>query len=168
MTLTAARLREILSYNPNTGVFTWRVDKFRRRGGGNAHKDTRAGTINNGYQRIKIDGVIYRAGRLAVLWMTGSFPSGDVDHKNLNRSDDRWINLRQATRSQNRANSRAQKGKVVPLKGVSWDKKRQKYCAYIRADDRTINLGRYDRAEDAHAAYVAAASKYFGQFARTK
>lgn len=168
MTLTAARLREVLSYNSKAGIFTWRVDKFRQHGGGNAHKGARAGTINNGYQRIKIDGVIYRAARLAVLWMTGLFPSGDVDHKNLHRSDDRWINLRLASRSQNKANARAQKGKTVPLKGVSWDRQRRKYYASIRVNNRSINLGRYARAEDAHAAYVAAAIKFFGQFARAR
>lgn len=165
--LTVARLQEVLRYNPKTGIFVWRINKFRHNGGGNAHKGARAGTINNGYRRIKIDGVIYRAGRLAVLWMTGSFPPCDVDHINLDRSDDRWTNLRQATRSLNKANSKTQNRKFVPLKGVSWDKQKQKYCAYIRVNGRTINLGRFARAKDAHAAYGIAARKHFGQFARS-
>ena len=163
--LTATRLRKLLDYNQKTGRFTWRIDKFRQSGGGNAHKGDQAGTINNGYRRITIDGVIYRASRLAILWMTGTTPK-EVDHANLNRADDRWINLRIATRSQNRANSPPQKGKTVPLKGVWWDNTKQKYCTQITIDGYRIQLGRFDRAKDAHAAYIVAARKYFRKFAR--
>jgi hypothetical protein len=166
--LTAKRLHQVLRYDPATGIFTWRVNKFANQAGGNAHKGTAAGTVNNGYRRIKIDGVIYRAARLAVLWMTGAFPTNYVDHHNLDRADDRWSNLRQATRSQDRANSPAQKGKRVPLKGVTWDDDKQKYYAGIRVRNMRIYLGRFDHAKDAHAAYVAAARRYFGEFARDK
>jgi hypothetical protein len=163
--LTAARLHKLLDYNPATGIFVWRVNKFGKGRGGNVHKGDRDGTINNGYRRIKIDGVTYRAARLVVLWMTGKFPTAYVDHINLDRKNDRWTNLREASRSQDRANSRPQKGKLVPLKGVSYTE-RLKYRALITVRGQRIHLGHFNRAKDAHASYLAAARKYFGPFAR--
>jgi len=125
----------------------------------------RAGALGR-YRQIKIDGANYQASRLAVLWMTGQWPKRkyDVDHRNLNKGDDRWSNLREATRSQNKANipGRSRAG----LKGVTFNPVRGKYIAQITVNRRAVNLGRFDDPQSAHAAYVAAASKHFGQFAR--
>jgi len=154
--LTASRLRAVLHYEPNTGVFTWLVDgrgRFQRKG-------ARAGTINRGYRVICIDHALYQSARLAVLWMTGRWPRKLVDHRNCIRDDDRWINLREANHSQNGANSRARKG----CKGVIHT--RGKYEARIKVNYRNIYLGRFDSAERAHAVYAAAAEKHFGEFAR--
>jgi hypothetical protein len=102
-----------------------------------------------------------------MFWMTGQWPRYQMDHKNRNRSDDRWSNLRQATRSQNQGN-RINSNNSLGLKGVCWEADRRKYKAYIEGKDgRTINLGRFNTAAEAQAAYAAAASKKFGQFART-
>jgi hypothetical protein len=97
--------------------------------------------------------------------MTGKWPRKLVDHRNCINSDDRWRNLRPANHSQNGANSH-DRPSLVPLKGVTWDRNRNKYAARIRVNYRTINLGRFDQPEAAHAAYVAAADKHFGEFAR--
>jgi hypothetical protein len=163
--LTHARLRELLNYDPETGRFTWRVSTNKR-----IVVSERAGHVDdhNGYRRIGIDGTQYRAGRLAFCLMTGKLPANDVDHINGIRDDDRWINLREANDSQNVANSPLYSGKRVPLKGVSLKKGTRRYSASLTKDYRKIHLGYFDSAEDAHAAYVVAARKYFGEFARAK
>lgn len=160
--LTEARLRELFDYNPATGEFIRRVSRRGR----NCRAGDQAGTIHRrGFRQIHIDRKFYPAARLAVLWMIGRWPQRLVDHINLNPSDDRWSNLREANHSQNGANSRDRPSKI-PFKGVTWDRNRGKYAARIRVNYRTINLGRFDNAETAHAAYVAAAEKHFGEFAR--
>ena len=159
--LTYKRLREVLDYNPRTGAFRWRVHLGRRYVAGII-----AGmTDKHGRHQIQIDGKIYRSGSLALFWMTGR--QGVADHINGNPSDDRWSNLRKATQSQNNANGRARENKKYsPLKGVTWMK--GKFQAQIMVNGYNIYLGRFDYAEDAHNAYVAAAKWYFGQFARAK
>lgn len=106
------------------------------------------------------------ASNLAWLWMTNKWPSRLIDHINNDPSDDRWANLRQADYSQNGANSKARQGKTTP-KGVTFDKRAGLYAARIKVNYRTINLGLFNAPEEAHAAYVAAARRYFGKFART-
>ena len=154
MALSFRRLKQLLDYDPTTGVFTWRVDgrgRFQRKG-------ARAGTINGqGRRQICIDCVIYQCARLAVFWMTGHMPRRLIDHRNRIRNDDRWSNLRSATYSQNGANNDA--------RGVSWDRERGKYKARIKVNYRTINLGRFDTEEEARDAYLVAKRRHFGQFA---
>lgn len=159
--LTAKRLRELLDYEPATGEFIWRF-KHGRRG----HHGAKAGVIDPsvGYRRITIDGEDYRCHRLAVLYMTGKWPETGVDHRNRDKSDDRWENLRLANQSQNCANSRA---RGPYLKGVSWDRQNGRFVAQIGVNRRNVFLGRFDDPEAAHAAYVAAAAEHFGPFARS-
>lgn len=90
MMLTAERLREVLTYCPDTGCFRWKV-----RMGSRAAVGAVAGTRTRaGYTQIRIDGKYYKAHRLAVLYMTGACPAGDVKCLTGTRSDDRWCNLR--------------------------------------------------------------------------
>jgi len=164
--LNAARIRRLLNYNLSTGIFTWRI-KRRGRPHGWKRAGTRAGAIwaANGYRHICIDGVSYRCARLAFLWMNGEWPRWVMDHKNRDRADDRWRNLREATPSQSQAN-RINSNNVLGMKGVCYEADRRKYKAYIEFAGRSINLGRFDTAKEAQAAYAAAAKKYFGEFAR--
>ena len=164
--LNAKRLRAVLDYDPATGVFTWRV-----RQGPSGHnrvpEGEPAGSVwADGYRRIKIDYAAYPASRLAFLYMEGRWPVAQIDHINRDRSDDRWCNLREATRHQNQGN-RYNKNNALGLKGVCFEKDRGKFKAYIDMNGKTVNLGRFDTAEEAQAAYAAAAEKYFGQFARS-
>jgi hypothetical protein len=164
--LTAARLREVLDYDPETGVFTWRVQTSKRINIGDRAGYIDARPNKGGYRYISIDDVTYFAAHLVVLWMTGKWPTDDVDHINRIRDDDRWINLRRGSRSENSANARARGGKYSKLKGVSFNHPAGKYQAQIKVNYRQRYLGLFDTAEAAHAAYCAAARKYFGEFAR--
>ena len=157
--LTARRLQAILQYEPDTGLFRWRINGrgcFIRKG-------AIAGTINSqGYRQMKVDGSFYKASRLAFLWMTGKWPKKIVDHINCQKGDDRWENLRDADYSQNGANMRVRR---EGLKGVVFNKRRGTYSAFICKDYHVQNLGRFDSEEDAHAAYVAEAKRRFGEYA---
>jgi hypothetical protein len=159
--LTAARLRELLDYDPATGQFAWRVNRRGRF----ARIGQRAGSPRkDGRLQICIDERIYFASRLAVLWMTGEWPRQLVDHRNCNPADDRWTNLREATFSQNGANSRARQS-AIPLKGVTRSRN-GRYDAQIKVNYQRICLGRFKTAKAANAAYAAAARLHFGEFAR--
>ena len=90
--LTAKRLRTLLDYSPETGLFTWKTRPSCRVRVGDV-----AGQINgDGYRRVRIGGKDFFANRLAILWVEGRHPAGQVRHINGNRSDNRWENLRQA------------------------------------------------------------------------
>jgi hypothetical protein len=157
--LTAERARELLHYDAETGVFTWRKSRRGVRPG----KCGRVSPVH-GYLDIRVDGVYCRAHRLAFLYMTGAFPPGDVDHINGNPSDNRWANLRPATRTQNSINCRVRKNNTSGAHNVVWDAPRQKWRAQIRIDGRRVNLGRFSEKEDAIRAYAAAAAKHHGAF----
>ena len=160
--LTANRLRQLLDYDPRTGRFTWLINgrgRFTRIG-------QRAGTPRkNGRIQICVDGQIHLASRLAFLWVTGRWPRQLVDHRNCNPSDDRWCNLRAANFSQNAANAFGRQS-AVPFKGVTRNARGKPFSAQIRVKYQTIRLGCFDTPEAAHAAYVAAANRHFGEFAR--
>jgi hypothetical protein len=160
--LKAERLREVLSYDPATGIFTRLVNT------GNVHEGDPAGCINKslGYAMITIDYKRYYAHRLAWLYMTGEWPAAQIDHINMDRADNRWDNLRLATKSQNMSNRGAQSNNTSGIKGVDWDRARIKWRAQICASGRRVCLGRFDTREEAQAAYVIAVEKYHGGFAR--
>lgn len=156
--LTQSRLKELLNYDPLTGQFTRAVPRAGFQTG------SPVGAVDSyGYLVIRVDGKPYKAHRLAFLWMTGEFPSNQVDHKNRHKGDNSWSNLRDANPSNNRANVGAWRGKRLP-KGVFARGKR--FRAIICKNGRNINLGTFDTQEAAHRAYADAAKAIFGQFAR--
>lgn len=99
MTLTAQRLRHLLRYDQDTGIFRWRVKRSGIRAGSVA-----GGMDDDGYGRIQIDGKDYRTGRLAFLYMLGVWPNRQIDHRDGDNTNDRWSNLRPASHSQNNFN----------------------------------------------------------------
>jgi hypothetical protein len=160
--LTAARVRELLHYDPETGVFAWRV-AFNR----NIKVGAAAGGVNpRGYHRIAINRRYYQAHRLAWLYITDEWPPEQVDHINGDPSDNRWANLRLATQSQNQANARRRSDNTSGYKGVSWDARSRKWSAEILVGGRRVRLGRFGCPAEAHAAYVRTAEKLSGEFAR--
>lgn len=158
MTLTVERLKELLHYDPETGVFVWL--RSRRRLG------VTAGFLAHGYRKIKVGGVAYPAHRLAWLYMTGEWPDAQIDHINFFCSDNRWANLRAATPSQNNAWRRSAIG-PSKFRGVSWHKAAEKWRAQIKVLGDKKHLGSFKSRTEAAAAYDAAAIEYFGPFART-
>ena len=152
-TLTMERLHELLKYDPATGVFTWR--KFRSN---HAKAGAVAGyTEEAEYCHIRIDGVLYKAHRLAWLYVYGAWPNFDIDHINQNKADNRIKNLREVNRSQNMQNVSISKGNKSGLRGVSWAKHANKWRACIHVNYKSIHLGYFKTAESAYAAYVDAA-----------
>lgn len=148
--LTQERLKELLRYNPDTGVFT-RIKTGKE-----------AGCLDGGYIVLNAGGKLHYAHRLAFLWMTGSLPPEYVDHINGVRSDNRWSNLRPATHAENCRNSRARKG----LKGV-FPRSNGTYRARVTFNGKKYNIGTYKTPELAHAAYCEKASELHGAFANT-
>lgn len=160
--LTQERLKELLFYDPDTGVWTW------KNGGRGRRKNHIAGwRCGEGYILIYVDGEQFYAHRLAFLYMTGSWPAEDTDHKDMDRSNNRWNNLREATRGENHRNKVARKDSSSGLKGVIRDKERGAWQARITVGGKTVNLGRFDCPAAAHFAYIIAADKMHGAFART-
>lgn len=158
--LTQERLKEVYEYLPESGLFIRKIRTFRYKAG------EVAGTlVDEGYIQIGIDGKQYRSHRLAFLYMTGQWPSLEVDHINGARSDNSWLNLREATRIQNGQNRGISKGNTTGYKGVSFISTTGTYQAHIRVNGKGIYLGRYKTAEEAAAVYQQAAQKYFGDFA---
>ena len=156
--ITQQILKENLHYEPETGIFT------RLKSLGNAVKigDVAGYDASNGYRFIEVCGKRYLAHRLAWLWMTAQWPREEIDHINLSKADNRWSNLREATRSQNAAHRKAQANNTHGWKGVSWHRKTQKWRAIIRGR----NLGYFDCPATAHFTYLIAADRAFGVFAR--
>lgn len=163
--LTQSRLRELLSYDPETGEWAWRV-KVGVAGGVRNPGDKATYLNGNGQVRMSVDGAKYLASRMAWLYMTGELVK-EIDHRDLNPANNRWKNLRAATRSQNSANTRARSNNKLGVKGVCWDKKQQKFQANITLNGKQRGLGRFDSLDEARAAYAAAAEEAFGEFART-
>lgn len=116
-----------------------------------------------GYVIIKIDNIKYRAHRLAWLWMTGEWPEDQIDHENLNKQDNKWDNLREASNSQNKFNTPVYQNNKLGVKGVHFCN--GKYKVQIQVNKKKIYLGRYLTLEDAKAAYDIAAIKYQHEFA---
>lgn len=159
--LTAERLRQVLRYEPTTGLFTWILPSSIRVKPG----DT-AGSPTKGYVSIGVDGREYRAHRLAWLYVNGTWPStADLDHINEDKSDNRIANLREASRSENMANVTAWKNNTSGYKGVTYNRRNDRWVAQTKKDKRPIFIGSFRTAEEAHAAYVNKARELFGEFA---
>lgn len=152
--LTAARLRELLHYDPDTGVFAWIATSSNVAVAGSV-----AGGIDTstGYVKVSVDKRTYYAHRLAWFYMYGTWPAGEIDHINGIRSDNRMANLRDVPRRINRQNQRSPlRGNKSGYLGVHWSKAANKWCASIMIDKKSRHLGLFESAEVAHAAYVKA------------
>lgn len=173
--LSAADVRALLDYDPETGRFVWRMrpggtrsdNVFNTKFGGKA-----AGHIReNGYLQLLIKGRIYVGHRVAWVWMTGKWPTEEIDHINMDRGDNRFCNLRESTKAENLRNTTVRKNSKTGLKGVTFHDRSSKgrcYRATIGFRREHIHLGYFSTPEEAHAAYVRAAQEHHGKFARGK
>jgi len=159
--ITQERLKELLNYDPETGVFTWKVQKS------NSIKvdDVAGGISNNGYLTIQIDRKAYLLHRLVWLYMCGDFPETDLDHINGIKSDNRLANLRAVTDSQNNMNRGIPRNNNSGVKGVHLDSRTKKWKSYIKVDGITYHLGYFTSFEQATSMRRGAAALAFGEFA---
>lgn len=137
--MTREELIKILNYDQHTGIFTWKVKSGSRSAGsvaGNVQVD------KSGYKciHIKIKGVSYKAHRLAFLIMQGFTPEC-VDHENCDGTDNRWLNLREASKQGNSYNRKKSCKNTSGFKGVSWYPRYNKWCARVCVDGKRITLG---------------------------
>lgn len=160
---TQDRLKEVFTYDPETGIFTRRITQGRC---GRWKAGTVCGTAAGGYVSINVDYIIYRAHRLAWRYMTGDSPDG-IDHINGDGMDNRFCNLRPANQTQNAGNKRIQKNNKSGYKGVFLHKQTGKYRARLQRYGKLYELGIYNTAEEAKAAYDAAAKIIHGEFFRS-
>jgi len=164
MPITQDRLKALMRYDPETGVFRWRArPKYTRLRAGDI-----AGSVNgDGYLHTKIGGECYKMHRLAFLYMTGEFPpdSIQIDHIDQNRHNNRWSNLRLATPEQNAVNTR-QVSNRTGYRGVV--ARGDKFYAQTRLSGRVKYLGTFDSAEAAHAAWAKAVIAVRGPYQDTR
>lgn len=159
--ITAEYLRGMLDFDRETGFFSWKSGVNRRLAAG-----TKAGTAHgSGYISIQVGGRAYLAHRLAWLHVFGVWPKEFLDHINGERSDNRLVNLREATRIENSRNRGAPSHNTSGFKGVYVTPKGRAQ-AHIKVGGKQLFLGSFDLAEEAHAVYEAAASHHFGEFHR--
>jgi hypothetical protein len=158
--LTQERLKHLLDYDKNTGLFTRKVRTVNSVRVGDI-----AGGINQlGYRAISIDNKIYLAHRLVWLYMYGVFPEKDTDHINMDRADNRLCNLRTATRSQNMRNTGLRANNTTGVKGVSIY--RGKFKAQINDGAKVIVIGVFDTIGSAKMAYESVAKDIGGEYYR--
>lgn len=154
--ITQDRLKELVSYDPDTGVFVWLKDN-----GKNAKQGSTAGRINfYGYSVICIDGQTYLAHRLAWMYCFGNFPEMNIDHLNGDRNDNRVSNLRDVSQDVNCQNHRKQNGDKPVMIGVSFDKATKKFKSQIMHKGKNLHLGRFRTEAEAHDAYISAKRKF--------
>lgn len=157
--LTQTRLKQVLKYDPLTGVFTWLIRRGNRKAG------DIAGSINShGYRVIAIDGVDYRAHHLAYLYQLGRIPHCKIDHKDGNRSCNIWSNLREASPSQNNFNQKLRSDNTSGVKGVSFDHRRKKWEARVTVSRKSHRVGFFTNLNDAEKAIKMKRIQLHGEF----
>jgi hypothetical protein len=159
--LTQARLKKLLSYDPETGVFVRLVSLNNKTRVGAV-----AGSIHKykGYQVVTVDGGKYFGHRLAWLYMMGEWPQ-EIDHIDHVKSNNRFSNLRLASRSENCLNIKLKSNNKSGVKGVSWDGRKNKWHAQMTYLGKNRSLGFFEVVEDAKEFIELARAMCHGEFA---
>ncbi|WP_163331890.1 HNH endonuclease [Klebsiella aerogenes] len=148
--ITQDELKALVRYDPDTGCFHHLVARKNVRAG-----DVAGGLDMEGYIRLRLNGRRYKAHRLAIFYMTGEWPKA-VDHKNKNRSDNRWCNIRPCSLSENNQNPGVSPKNKSGCSGVHWHGRQKKWIAAIQIDRKKLHLGSFSSKEEAEAVAVAA------------
>jgi len=151
--LTQNRLKELLHYNPDTGIFSYKI-----RGG--KGKRLTCGHMHEGYMRMTVDGKRYMTHRLIWLYVYGHLPKEQIDHKNQNKSDNRISNLRAVDARGNCKNRPLRKDNKSGFNGVCWIKRLGKWASQVNNGHTNVTLGMFLNKEDAINARKAADVQY--------
>lgn len=144
--LTKAEIDRWFWVHPEHGLFIWKESH------GKVHAGTIAGSLGaKGYIYLSFDSKkrVFRAHRVLWFYVHGVWPASDVDHANLDKSDNRILNLRIATRGQNNINALAHRNNTSGRMGISWCSQTNKWKAYLKVDGKLLWLGRHDSYEGA-------------------
>ena len=175
----AEYLREALDYDPATGVLTWRarprshfpdeatMRKWNTRRGGTQAGDLRKEIIRYKLRRvwrIAINNRRYLSHRVVWKIVTGEEPPATLDHRDQDPTNNKWDNLRPATRSQQGMNKSRMANNKSGFRGVTLKKSTGKWSAQICVNGKTTHLGYYHSIRDAKAAYESASKQLFGEF----
>jgi hypothetical protein len=167
--ITQKYLHEALSYDQETGVFTWLDDRpvshFKNEHGRSIWKARRAGKPagykgNRGYIQIGIYGKLISAHRLAWCYVYGNMPDDQIDHIDGDPINNQISNIRAVTNAENSKNQKRYKNNSSGVVGVYWDKRGEKWMSKIKVDGNQIYLGLFDKIEDAAAARKSAELEY--------
>lgn len=172
--VTAERFRELLDYDPQHGSLIWRhraPETFKTRRAYSVWMARFAGKVagikgKDGYRRVCIDGSDWLAHRIAWAIAHNRNIVSMIDHINGDKDDNRLLNLREATRSQNGSNRPAPRNNTSGRKGVVWARRHKKWVAQIVVRGKYFHLGYFDDFDEASLAYESAAKNFFGEFAR--
>lgn len=175
--ITAEYLRSRLDYDSVAGTFMWKPREVEAgshwtvRSWNGKYAGKPAGkklTVRSAtYISICLDNKQYLAHRLAWLYVHGVWPADQIDHIDRDPSNNRIVNLRPATASQNQANRSSPRNRTSGIRGVTFASANGRWCAKIQAEGKSRNLGYFDSLEDAATAYRNAADRLFGEFAAT-
>ena len=153
--LTQKRLKQVLDYTPETGLFTWNNTLNNKVNAGDV-----AGWSIRGYGYITINRKDYIAAKLAFLFMEGIYPENEVDHINRITDDNRWTNLRVVTHRENCLNKGLRKDNSSGITGIYWRDKRNKWESQIGVYGKRVFLGRYETLKEAILARIKAEKEY--------
>lgn len=153
--LTQEKLKSLLSYSPETGLFTWLVSVGCVKAGNIAGAND-----GRGYTRIIIKNKNYKAHRLAWLYMTGKWPKHQIDHDDHVRDNNRWLNLSDATNSENQKNASLRKDNISGVPGVSPHKQSGKWQSRIKLNGKLKHLGLFNDKFEAICSRKSAGNRY--------
>lgn len=159
--ITQKELKEIVEYNEDTGIFTWKVDKGRAKKG-----DIAGSPHNNGYKQIRINKKLHLEHRLAWIYVYGKPPKNDIDHINGVRTDNSIKNLRECTRHQNLCNRTVKVKSKSGIKNVCWHKQNQTWMVKIQVKGKHIHIGCFKDIELAELVAIEARIKYHGIYTK--
>lgn len=161
--LTYEEVHRLFEYEPASGLLIRRVSV---RGSRFKPGDSVGYCTGSGHLGVQVDGKGYLVHRVIWLLQTGKWPEAEVDHVNGVGSDNRWLNLREATHAENGRNLKKKSNNSSGYAGVCWNKDCQKWMARITLHGTGYHLGLYDTPEDAAQAYNGAAAIVFGEWQR--
>lgn len=156
---TYEQLSKVFEYDAETGLVRWKIDRGRVKKG-----DKAATKHNSGYLSCEYDGVAYLVHRLAWLLFHKEWPNNFIDHCDLDKTNNKIVNLRLADRAGNSQNHPKRSDNTSGVKGVNWHKKHRRWCARIQADGRRYSLGYFDSIEEAETAILSIRKQLHKEF----